>query len=86
MAGDAREIKEGDLTLQAGLGFAFFGSLIGFVAGIFVAVAHPVYLRQREELLKARESRKRMAVVLDGITKLIADKSEETYKNGGRGA
>lgn len=68
------------MTPLAALGFAFFGSIIGFLAGVFLTVAHPIYLKHREDLLKARESRKRVTGALDMLTQIMSDKAKLDYQ------
>lgn len=46
------------MTPMAALGFTFIGSVIGFLAGIFVTLAHPIYRKAWHQSQMAKEARK----------------------------
>ncbi len=67
------------MTPLAALGFVFVGSVIGFLAGMFVTVAHPVYLKHWHDLQKSKESRRKCMEALDKITDLISENAAKEY-------
>ncbi len=45
------------MTLTAALGYLFIGSIVGFVAGVYVAISTPVFRAEWENYRKQKEAR-----------------------------
>lgn len=65
------------VSVSTALMFGLFGGIAGFIAGIFVAVAHPIYLANRENYLKAKESRRKTNEAITNLQRIVTEQSRK---------
>lgn len=70
------------MTPFGAFGLLLSGFFLGFVAGLFVTLAHPIYLKAWHDCRKAKESRKKANQSFDTLLGLIQDKAVREHQAG----